>query len=102
MLLPIAAASAVDSMKQIPPATWLKLGIGIAAFIIAIVILRKVAQMNKIVLGVIVFVVVTVVFFSWVYNRNEPKWMTPIVERIAPFFPSAGSYAQKQQTAPKP
>lgn len=103
MLLPLAAAtSAVDSMKQIPPASWLKLGIGIAAFIIAIVILRKLARMNKVVLGVIVFVVVTVVFFSWVYNRNEPKWMTPIVERIAPFFPSAGSYSQKQQSNPKP
>lgn len=104
MLLPIAAAatSAVDSMKQIPPATWLKLGIGLAAFVIAIVILRKIAGMNKIVLGVIVFVVVTVVFFSWVYNRNEPRWLTPVVERIAPFFPSAGSYQQKQQTNPKP
>ncbi len=59
-------------------------------------------RMNKIVAGVIVFVVVTVVFFSWVYNRNEPKFMTPIVEKIAPFFPSAGAYSSKQQTQPKP
>jgi glucan phosphoethanolaminetransferase (alkaline phosphatase superfamily) len=103
MLPPIAAAtSAVDSMKQIPPATWFKLGIGLAAFVVAIIILRKIARMNKIVLGVIVFVVVSVVFFSWVYNRNEPKWLTPVVERIAPFFPSAGSYSQKQQSNPKP
>jgi len=42
-----------------------------------------------------------VVFFSWVYNRNEPKFLTPIVEKIAPFFPSAGAYNAKQATSPK-
>lgn len=96
----LLAASALETAQKIPPATWVKLGIGIAAFVIAIIILRKVAQMNKIVLGVIVFVVVSIVFFSWIYNRNEPKWLTPVVEKIAPFFPSAGSYSNKQQKAP--
>jgi hypothetical protein len=57
--------------------------------------------MNKIIAGIALFVVCSVVFFSWVYNRNEPKFMTPIVERIAPFFPSAGAYNAKQQTTPK-
>lgn len=99
MLLPLAA-SALETAQKIPPATWLKLGIGIAAFVIAIIILRKVAQMNKIVLGVIVFVVVSIMFFSWVYNRNEPKWLTPVVDKIAPFFPTAGAYNNKQHKAP--
>jgi hypothetical protein len=49
----------------------------------------------------VIFVVGTVVFFSWVYNRNEPKFLTPIIEKIAPFFPSAGAYNAKQQTQPK-
>jgi MFS superfamily sulfate permease-like transporter len=97
----LLAASAVESLQKIPPATWLKIGIAIAAIVIVVVVLRKVAKMNKIVLGVIVFVVCTVVFFSWVYNRNEPKFLTPIVDRIAPFFPSAGSYQAKQQQPPK-
>ncbi len=91
----LLATSALEKAQSIPPATWLKLGIAIAALIAAVVILRKIAQMNKILLGVLVFVVVTVFFFSWVYNRNEPRWMTPIVEKIAPFFPSAGHYKQK-------
>ncbi|MBA3850391.1 MAG: hypothetical protein C0502_10425 [Opitutus sp.] len=92
----LLATSALEKAQSIPPATWLKLGIAVAALIAAVVVLRMVAKMNKIVLGVAVFVVVSIFFFSWVYNRNEPKWMTPIVEKIAPFFPSAGSYQQKQ------
>ena len=96
------AISATEKMKTLPPAVWLKIGIAIASLIIAVFIIRRVMKMNKIIAGVIIFVVMTVVFFSWVYNRNEPKFLTPIIERIAPFFPSAGSYNAKQQTAPKP
>jgi MFS superfamily sulfate permease-like transporter len=97
-----ATASAADTLKQLPPQTWLKIGIGVAAFVVAVVVLRKVLKMNKVIMGVMVFVVGTVLFFSWVYNRNEPAFLTPIIEKVAPFFPSAGSYSSKQQSSPKP
>lgn len=89
-------------MKTLPPDVWLKIGIGVAAVVIAMFVFRRIMKLNKIIAGVVIFVVVTVVFFSWVYNRNEPRFMTPIVERIAPFFPSAGAYNSKQQSTPKP
>ena len=98
----LLAVTALDKIKTLPPAIWLKIAIAIAAFILTIFLFRRVMKMNKIIAAVIVFVVFTVVFFSWVYNRNEPKFLTPLVERIAPFFPSAGSYATKQQSTPKP
>ncbi len=96
------AVTALEKLKELKPDVWLKIGIALGVFIVAILLIRRVMRMNKIIAGVIVFVVVTVVFFSWVYNRNEPKFMTPIVEKVAPFFPSAGSYASKQNTHPKP
>ncbi len=89
-------------MKTLPPDVWLKIGIGVAAVVIAMFVFRRIMKLNKVIAGVVIFVVVTVVFFSWVYNRNEPRFMTPIVERIAPFFPSAGAYNSKQQSTPKP
>ena len=98
----LLAVTAVEQLKTLPPAVWAKIGIAIGSFIIAIFVFRRVMKMNKIIAAVIVFVVCTVVFFSWVYNRNEPAFLTPFVSRIAPFFPSAGSYASKQGTAPKP
>jgi hypothetical protein len=39
-------------------------------------------------------------WFNWIYHRTEPKFLTPLVDRIAPFFPSAGSYDAKQATNP--
>ena len=95
-------ASAADTLKQLPPQTWLKIGIGVTALIVTVVVLRKVLKMNKVIMGVVAFVVGSVLFFSWVYNRNEPAFMTPIIEKVAPFFPSAGSYTNKQQSSPKP
>ena len=96
------AVTAIEKLKTMPPDFWLKVGIGVVAVIVAIFVFRRVMKMNKIIASIIVFVAVSIVFFSWVYNRNEPKFLTPLVERIAPFFPSAGSYAAKQQTTPKP
>jgi glucan phosphoethanolaminetransferase (alkaline phosphatase superfamily) len=96
------AVTAVEKMKTLPPAVWLKIAIAIASLVIAVFVFRKIMRMNKVIAGVVVFVVFTVFFFSWVYNRNEPKFLTPLMDRLAPFFPSAGSYNAKQQTAPKP
>ena len=98
----LLAVTAVEKLKTLKPEVWLKIGIAVGGFVLAILLWRRIMQMNKIVAGVIVFVVCTVVFFSWVYNRNEPRFLTPIVNKIAPFFPSAGAYDSKQQSTPKP
>lgn len=99
--MPLLAQSAVEKIKTLPPDVWLKIGIVILAIIISVLLFRQVMKMNKILGSIIVFVVGSIVFFSWVYNRNEPKFLTPFVEKIAPFFPTAGSYNAKQQSAPK-
>ncbi len=98
----LLAVTAVEKIQTLPPAIWLKIIIAITAFILTIFLFRRVMKMNKIIASVIIFVVGTVVFFSWVYNRNEPAFLTPFVSRIAPFFPSANSYASKQGSQPKP
>jgi hypothetical protein len=100
--MPFLAVTAWEKLKTLPPEVWLKVGIAVAGLVVGVFILRRVMKMNKIIAGVVIFVVTSVVFFSWVYNRNEPKFMTPLVERIAPFFPSANAYATKQQSSPKP
>lgn len=96
----LLAVTALEKIKTLPPAIWMKIAIAIGAFVLTIFLFRRVMKMNKIIASVVVFVVGTVVFFSWVYNRNEPRFMTPLVEKVAPFFPSAGSYASKQGTQP--
>jgi hypothetical protein len=100
--MPFLAVTALDKIKTLPLEIWLKIAIAITAFCLTVFLFRRVMKMNKLIAGIVIFVAGTIVFFSWVYNRNEPKFMTPIVEKIAPFFPSAGSYSSKQGSLPKP
>lgn len=100
--MPNLAVTALDKIKTLPPEIWLKIAIAVGAFCLTIFLFRRLMKMNKVIASIIVFVAGTIIFFSWVYNRNEPKFLTPIVEKIAPFFPSAGAYATKQGNQPKP
>lgn len=101
MVHPILAAAAaeptaLEKLKHVPPAFWLKVGIAVLAVVLAVILLRKVASMNKVVLAVIVMIILSTIGFNWIYQRNEPAWATPVVEKLAGFFPSKGAYANKQ------
>jgi len=95
-----AANSTLDKIGKIPPAFWAKMGLGVLAIIVVVIVLRKVLKINKFVLGGAVFIGLGLVWFNWIYHRSEPKFLSPLVDRIAPFFPSAGAYETKQATTP--
>ncbi len=97
----LLAQSALDKMKTLPPDVWLKIGIVVVGIIVVVLVFRRLMKVNKLIGGIIVVMVCSILFFSWVYNRNEPKFLTPVVEKIAPFFPSAGAYNEKQKKDPK-
>ena len=91
MFSPVAAVSgffAATSLRDLPSDFWMRLGIGIIGLIIAVTVARKLAQMNKVVLGVVIFVAATILGFNWIYERNEPSWATPVVQWLAEFFPT--------------
>lgn len=92
-MFPFAAAvgsTAAERFSQIPTEFWLRMGIAVAVLVAAVIVLRKIAKMNKLLLGGIVLMVVTFVGFNWIYERNEPAWATPAVGWLAGFLPSKG------------
>ena len=97
-----AAASTVDKLKQIPPQFWWKVGLVVLGLVVIVLILQKLAGANKVLMAVIAFVVIMIVGVNWIYERNEPAFLTPVVDKIAPFLPSKGSYGAKQQSSPMP
>jgi hypothetical protein len=82
------AATTLEKLQDVPRQVWLNIGLGVLIFIVGFFILRAIAQMNKIILCILVAVVLTLVGFNWVYSRNEPAFLTPVIDKIAPFFPS--------------
>ena len=100
-LMLLLAVAAVEKVKTLPPETWLKIGIVALSIVVGVFVIRKLMGANKLIAGVVVLVVGSIVFFSWVYNRNEPKFMTPIIEQIAPFFPSGKNVKPPAKPTPE-
>lgn len=88
-------ATALDRLKAIPPEFWLRLGTAVVVVLAIVFFLRKVAKMNKVVLTVVTFLIVTVVGFNWIYERTEPVWATPMVGFLAGYFPTKGPLPKK-------
>ncbi len=90
----------MDKLQKVPRDFWIKLAIAVGAVIVAVIILRNVLKINKYLLGAVAFIAMGLVWFNWIYHRNEPKFLTPLINRIAPFFPAAGAYETKQAGTP--
>ena len=98
----LLAATTLEKLKAVPPMFWVKVAGVIAVILIGAIVLQKVAHMNKMVLGAIAFVVCGVLGFTWVYERNEPKFMSWLIDPIASsgFFPTKEGYEIKQAEEP--
>lgn len=90
----------LQRLQSVPASFWLRVGVAVLALVLLVVIMRKVLKMNKVVLAVVLCIVFSIIGFNWIYDRNEPKWATPVVEKLANFFPTKDSMASPG--GPKP
>ena len=97
---PALPVTALDRLKGIPPEFWLRMGCAVVAVVALVFFLRKVAQMNKFILAVVVFLVVGIGGFDWIYERDEPVWATPVVSFFAGFLPTKWPPLKKPVSAP--
>lgn len=75
---------------NLPPDFWMKTGIFLLVVVAIVLAVKFFQRSNKLWLGMFGAMVCGIIFFSWIYNRNEPKFLKPIIDRIAIFFPSKG------------
>ena len=86
------AVTTMEKLQQVPTRFWVNAGLTLAIGMVAILLVRHAARLNRLVLALIIFLLVTVVGFQWVFERNEPEFMTPYINRIAPYFPAKIDY----------
>ena len=79
--------SAIEKVRNLPAKDLANLGLIVLVVIVAIFIIKQAAKMNRFLLYMIILVTFMVVGFTWIYQRNEPKLLTPLIDGIAPFFP---------------
>jgi hypothetical protein len=96
----LLAASAFEKASALPSSFWLKVILGIVGFFLAVILLKKLFEVNKVILAAVAIISVAVICINWVYERNEPAFLTPTVNILAEFLPTKGAYAINQATDP--
>lgn len=106
-MLPLLVAAAdkvtpLEKLQNVSGQFWIKVFLVIVVFAAIIFLFKKLAGANKIILTIVLAVVCSIFCINWVYNRNEPPWMTWLIEPIANtgLFPTKGAYDEKQNQDP--
>lgn len=88
----LLAVTTLEKLQAVPTRFWINASIVIAGGALALVLVRHAARMNKYVLTLLIGLFVSTVGFQWIYERNEPRALTPVVDMFAHFLPSKGFY----------
>ena len=70
-----------------PAGFWVKILIAAVVLLVLFTVLRKLARAGQIITTVLVLLIMGVIGFKWVRDRDEPEFMTPVVNFVASFFP---------------
>lgn len=92
--LAAAQTTFLDQLKTVPKQTWINLGICIVTVIVMIKVWRALKKVNDFLPYIAAALAAFVIFFYWIYERSEPRFLTPVIDRIAPFFPSKTTYGR--------
>lgn len=60
---------------------------GVIGIIFACSIFRTLSTLPRLVMYPIIVATCAIICINWIYNRNEPELLTPIVDMIAPWLP---------------
>jgi type IV secretory pathway TrbD component len=104
-----------EKLQAIPVDVWLKLGFGVGLILVGALLLRLYAESkNKLVINGVLFAVILLTFSHWVFERGEPRFLTPVVDVVAqsgffgarPDAPAAqgkaGTLKKKPTQTPRP
>ena len=86
------AVNVALKLQRVPRENLINLGLGVLVLIVVVTLIKYAARINKFLLFMVILVTVMVVGLTWVYERNEPKFLTPLIDAIAPFFPTRPKY----------
>jgi hypothetical protein len=80
--------AATKLTEMMPQSDWLRFGVLLLALLAVLQITRLVGRANRTFLLVVVGMGTFMLFANWVRYRNEPTFLSPVVEAVAPYFPT--------------
>lgn len=86
--LSVAYLTPLQKLRHVPTETWVNLAIAVIGIVVVVKLWRTLRSINDYAPYMAVCVFCCGTFFYWVYTRTEPAFLTPVVEKLTPFFPT--------------
>lgn len=97
LFAPLVAAQPTlwEKISHLPKQVWINLVIVVVAVVIVIRVWRALRALNDYAPWFMVVLAGSMIFFYWVYNRTEPRFLTPIVDQLVNFLPTKSKHEQE-------
>lgn len=77
-----------QSLQPLYNLPWFPYALGVIGVLFAYSVLMSLKSLPKMVMYPIIMATCTIVFLNWIYHRNEPEVLSPMINMIAQFLPS--------------
>lgn len=94
-LLAAASPTTLDKIRQVPSQAWINAGICVLAVVVVLRLWRGLKKFNDYAPWFAAALAGSFIMFYWVYERTEPKFLTPVVDRLVYFLPSKAHQEQQ-------
>jgi hypothetical protein len=85
----------IDHLRHLPPEDWHRLVLMLGTLIVGILLIQAYRRSkSRNFVNIILVTITCIVFAHWVYERDEPKPLTPLINRVAPFLPGKDTIAR--------
>jgi hypothetical protein len=90
----LAAQTVTQKLQRIPTGVWINLLIWIGVIVIIVRVWKGLKEINDYAPYIVATFTGCVLFLTMVYYRNEPPFLTPVVEKLTHFFPTKSKQEQ--------
>ena len=87
-----ATSSAWENLQRIPAQAWINAGLCVVAAVVVLRTWRALKRFNDYAPWIGAALIATTIMAYWTYERTEPRFLTPVVERLTDFLPTKAKH----------
>lgn len=97
LVLAAQSSSLLTKLKQIPSQTWINLALCVAAIVIISKMWKMLKGIGSAMPWVVLFIAGFMMLSYWTYNRTEPRFLSPFVDKLTLILPTKAQHDEALQ-----
>jgi len=91
LLVFAAQAGWAEKLQHVPKQAWINIGLFVLVIVVTLRTWNALKKVNELAPYIAVASMMAIIFLYWVFNRTEPKFLSPFVDVLSGFLPSGRS-----------